>query len=213
MKLNSFQLKWIAIITMLIDHMGAVLFPVHLIFRYIGRISFPIFCFLLVEGFFHTRDIRKYFIRLSAFALLSEVPYDLAFRGNVLDFEHQNVFFTLAIGIAMMYYLEKVSNQAVLRIVYLLIAMWISTILAADYSYKGILLIATYYFCRNQWKEKIAIGALWNLLWNASIQGYGAVSSVFIALYNGEKGKSMKYFFYGFYPIHLLILYGINVIF
>lgn len=102
MGLNSFQLKCIAVITMIIDHTGAVLFPDNMTLRYIGRIAFPIFCFLLVEGFFHTRDVRKYMLRLGMFAVISEIPYDLAFRDTVIEFEHQNVFFTLFIGVVMM---------------------------------------------------------------------------------------------------------------
>ena len=81
MGLSTFQLKWIAIITMLIDHIGAVLFPYELGYRIIGRIAFPIFCFLIVEGFSHTRDVRRYMVRLGIFALISELPYDLAFHG------------------------------------------------------------------------------------------------------------------------------------
>ena len=211
MKLDSFQLKWIAIITMLIDHVGAIFFPGNLVFRYVGRIAFPIFCFQLVEGFFHTRNIEKYMLRLGIFAIISEIPYDLAFRGNILDFEHQNVFFTLAIGVGMMYCLEKCSGP-VLKIIYVLLAMWIATTLVTDYSYKGILLISIYYFLKDQKVEKIILGALWNLAWGI-IQSFGALASIFIALYNGERGKSMKYFFYVFYPMHLLLLYVINVIF
>lgn len=212
MRLNSFQLKWIAIVTMTIDHMGAILFPGNLIYRYIGRIAFPIFCFLLVEGFFHTRNIQKYVIRLGAFAILSEIPYDLAFRGNILDLERQNVFFTLAIGVGLMYCLDRCSELSV-KVIYILLAMWLTITLVTDYSYKGIVLILIYYFLRDRKTEKVALGAAWNFIWNASIQGFGAIASVFIAMYNGEKGKSMKYFFYLFYPLHLLILYGINAIF
>ncbi len=148
MGINSFQLKWIAVITMIIDHTGAVLFPDNMVFRYIGRIAFPIFCFLLVEGFFHTRDVRKYMLRLGLFALISEIPYDLAFRDTVLEFEHQNVFFALLLGVVM--------------------------------------------------------------IWNGSVQMYGAAATAFLIFYNGEKGASMKYFFYLFYPLHLLALYGIH---
>ena len=97
---------------MIIDHTGAVLFPGELMFRYIGRISFPIFCFLLTEGFFHTKDVRKYMLRLGIFAVVSEIPYDLAFRGTVLEFEHQNVFFTLFMGVVMMYALEKSGERS-----------------------------------------------------------------------------------------------------
>ena len=84
--LTSFQLKCIAVVTMVIDHIGAILYPGDLIFRYIGRIAFPIFCFLLVEGFFHTHDRIQYMIRLGIFAILSEIPYDLAFRDQTLEF-------------------------------------------------------------------------------------------------------------------------------
>ena len=102
MKLDSFQLKCIAILTMFIDHMGAVFFPGELMFRYIGRIAFPIFAFLLVEGYFHTRDVRRYMLRLGLFAVISEIPYYLAFRETILEFEHQNMFYTLFIGVDIM---------------------------------------------------------------------------------------------------------------
>lgn len=194
---------------MIIDHTGAVLFPGNMVFRYIGRIAFPIFCFLLVEGFFHTRDIRKYMIRLGVFAFVSEIPYDLAFRNTVLEFEHQNVFFTLLIGVVMMYALERSGGWPV-RAAELLLAMWAADFLCTDYRFKGILLIAVYYFLRESRWAKHAVGAGWNLLWNRSIQMYGALASVLLIFYNGKKGASMKYFFYLFYPLHLLVLYGIH---
>lgn len=208
MKFDSFQLKCIAILTMFIDHMGAVFFPEEWIFRYVGRMAFPIFAFLLVEGFFHTRDVRKYMCRLGIFAVLSEVPYDLAFRGVVLEFEHQNVFFMLFIGVAMMYALEN-SSQWPVKAAEVFLAMWAATFLCADYRFKGILLIAIYYFLRNRKREKLVVGAVWNFLWNWEIQGYGALASVPIAMYSGERGRSMKYFFYLFYPLHLLFFYGL----
>ena len=149
MGLNSFQLKCIAVITMIIDHTGAVLFPGELMFRYIGRISFPIFCFLLTEGFFHTKDVRKYMLRLGIFAVVSEIPYDLAFRGTVLEFEHQNVFFTLFMGVVMMYALEK-SGEWQVKAVEVFLAMWAADLLCSDYRFKGILLIAVYYFFRER---------------------------------------------------------------
>jgi len=211
MKLNSFQLKCIAIVTMLIDHTGVVLFPGQMLFRYIGRISFPVFCFLLTEGFFHTRDVRKYMFRLGCFAILSEIPYDLAFRGVVLEFTRQNVFFTLLIGVILMYALQR-SNNITVKILDILLAMWSAQVLGGDYGYKGILLIVIYYLGREQIVFKTVAGALWNFLWNAPIQGYGALASIPIMLYNGKRGRSIKYLFYVFYPVHLLILFFISYI-
>ena len=149
-KINAFQLKCIAIVTMFIDHVGAILFPGELIFRYIGRISFPIFCFLLIEGFSHTRDIRKYMILLAIFALISEIPYDLAFRHTWFDIERQNVFFTLLIGIVMMYALERCATWPEKAIVVIL-SMWIAVVLKTDYNFKGILLISFYFKVFNSW--------------------------------------------------------------
>lgn len=196
---------------MLIDHIGAILFPQMLWMRCVGRIAFPIFCFLLVEGYFHTRNIEKYILRLGIFAFVSEIPYDLAFRGNVLDIEYQNVFFTLALGVGMMYCLEKY-REIGKQLVCVLLTMWLANTMSVDYGYRGILLIAIYYFLRTQRTEKMILGASWNLLWG-KIQSFGVLASLLLMNYNGEKGRSMKYFFYAFYPVHLLILYGINVIF
>ncbi len=209
MGLTSFQLKWIAIITMLIDHVGAVLFPQYWVLRYIGRISFPIFCFLLTEGFWHTRNIRRYMIRLGGFALISEVPYDLAFHGKVVDPKHQNVFFTLLLGVILMYVLKR-SRELPLQALEILMVMCAADLLRTDYSFKGILLIAVFYLLRENLWLKTACAALWNFLWNGSIQGYGALAMIPIALYNGEQGRKMKYFFYVFYPAHLLVLFLVN---
>ena len=107
--INSFILKMIAIITMVIDHVGAVLFPMNMIFRYIGRISFPLFVFLLVEGSIHTSKIRQYELRMFLFALISEIPFDLAFSNKIVDIYSQNVFWTLTIGLVM---LDLIQNGA-----------------------------------------------------------------------------------------------------
>ena len=206
--LNSFQLKCIAIITMLIDHIGAILFPAQIGFRLIGRFSFPIFCFLLVEGFFHTRDVKKYMVRLGIFALISEIPYDLAFRQVFLEFQRQNVFFTLLLGVFLMYMLQR-TNRRYIKGCYILLAMWLALVAGMSYDYRGILLIMIYYVCRSNLTAKVVLGALWNILWTG-VQQFGALASIPIALYNGEKGKSMKYMFYLFYPLHLLVLYFIS---
>lgn len=207
--LDSFQLKCIAIVSMALDHTGAVLYPSQIWLRCLGRIAFPIFCFLIVEGFFHTRDVRRYMGRLGVFALISEIPYDLAFRGVPLEYAHQNVFFTLLIGIGMMVLLER-NREWPVKAVILLLAMWLAVLIRSDYNFRGVLLIFVFYiFHESRWLA-VTAGGFWNFLYQGVIQKYGVLSVLPLALYNGERGRKMKYFFYIFYPAHLLLLYGIS---
>lgn len=194
---------------MALDHTGAVLYPSQIWLRCLGRIAFPIFCFLIVEGFFHTHDVRWYMGRLGVFALISEIPYDLAFRGVPLEYAHQNVFFTLLIGIGMMVLLER-NREWPVKAVILLLAMWLAVLIRSDYNFRGVLLIFVFYiFHESRWLA-VTAGGLWNFLYQGVIQKYGVLSVLPLALYNGERGRKMKYFFYIFYPAHLLLLYGIS---
>ena len=207
--LDSFQLKCIAIVSMALDHTGAVLYPSQIWLRCLGRIAFPIFCFLIVEGFFHTHDVRRYMGRLGVFALISKIPYDLAYRGVPLEYAHQNVFFTLLIGIGMMVLLER-NREWPVKAVILLLAMWLAVLIRSDYNFRGVLLIFVFYiFHESRWLA-VTAGAFWNFLYQGVIQKYGLLSVFPLALYNGERGRKMKYFFYIFYPAHLLLLYGIS---
>lgn len=207
--LDSFQLKCIAIVSMALDHTGAVLYPSQIWLRCLGRIAFPIFCFLIVEGFFHTHDVRRYMGRLGVFALISEIPYDLAFRGVPLEYAHQNVFFTLLIGIGMMILLER-NREWPVKAVILLLAMWLAVLIRSDYNFRGVLLIFVFYIFHESRRLAVTAGGLWNFLYQGVIQKYGVLSVLPLALYNGERGRKMKYFFYIFYPAHLLLLYGIS---
>lgn len=194
---------------MALDHTGAVLYPSQIWLRCLGRIAFPIFCFLIVEGFFHTHDVRRYMGRLGVFALISEIPYDLAFRGVPLEYAHQNVFFTLLIGIGMVVLLER-NREWPVKAVILLLAMWLAVLIRSDYNFRGVLLIFVFYiFHESRWLA-VTAGGLWNFLYQGVIQKYGVLSVLPLALYNGERGRKMKYFFYIFYPAHLLLLYGIS---
>lgn len=138
--LDSFTLKIIALVTMIIDHTGAVLFPQYPILRIIGRISFPIFAFLAAEGFYHTRNVKKYMLRLAGFAVLSEVPFDIVFYGKFFEPAHQNIFFTLLLGVMLMYFYGSqysLASKAGCVILLLLAGDFFRT----DYGAWGILMI------------------------------------------------------------------------
>ena len=231
-------LKSIAVITMLIDHIGAAFFYVFTssydgsaafagadmiqqVLRIIGRTAFPLFCFLLVEGFLHTRSRIKYLLRLGVFAFLSEVPFDLAFYDVLWDTTMQNVFFTLFFGVLAMASLHWGENWHAAepkkiwrRLVGLLgavLCVGAAYLLRTDYAGGGVLLILVMYVLRNE--------RVW-----VSLAGYATMCLVMmeswcfpafflIPKYNGEKGKSVKYFFYVFYPVHLLLLAGIRILY
>lgn len=228
------QLKWIAIVAMLLDHTAKIIFfqssltmaipyavePSPLIefsqlmfpiFIMIGRLAFPVFCFLLVEGFIHTSNTKKYLIRLFLFALVSEIPYDLAFSHQLIDLQNQNVFFTLLIGLLVIIALEKLRDHSikngVLSVIVVGTGIFSAEWLQTDYGgWIGILLIVVLYLFRELLLLKCILGAM-VLLQNS---WFGLIAFIPIYFYNGTRGKQWKYFFYWFYPVHLLILVGIQ---
>lgn len=215
--INTFILKVIAIVSMTIDHVGYVLLPQYPILRVIGRLAFPIYCFLIIEGYFHTKDIRKYLLRLLIFALVSEVPFDLAFNiGNegINPFHNQNVFFTLFLGLVVVYIYDNLKKYAIDKF-YLYIPAFVGIfgciILAhftnTDYEAGGVCLIFTLYVFREYKLLRILIASLELYLFFGVIECFGIIAFLPIALYNGKLGPKMKYFFYIYYPTHLLILF------
>ncbi|MDO5155644.1 MAG: TraX family protein [Eubacteriales bacterium] len=210
---DSFTLKMIAIITMLIDHIGYTCIPMgtsqYTVFRAIGRIAFPIFCFLIVEGFYHTRSHLNYLIRLAIFAILSEIPFDLAFRHTMFDWGSQNVFFTLMLGLLSLFCLEEINNRRVFVIP--LVLIWAGAyFIQCDYGLGGVLLIDMFYHARKTPIIRAILAALLLYLFFGKFELWGLIAIPLIMLYNGKKGPSIKMLFYWFYPVHLMILYLIN---
>lgn len=219
--MSGFVLKLIAMITMLIDHTGAILFegsPYYIYFRMIGRLAFPIYCFLLVEGFYHTSNVKRYLKRLGVFALISEIPFDLAFSKtdtSINFFESQNVFFTLYIGLLVIYFMSLVKKkymndsmkQNLINIGIVIVGCFAAIFLATDYSFLGVLLILCFYLFRtNKLLLSIAI-LLLNYELAGTLQALAVLSMIFIWFYNGKKGPKLnKYIFYAFYPAHILLL-------
>lgn len=223
--MTSSNLKVIACLSMLIDHIGAILFPNILVFRILGRIAFPIFAFLIVEGYFHTKNVQKYLFRLGIFALISEIPFDRAFNGAWLELGSQNVFFTLFIGLITIYVYDHLNEKYnTLGVVFIICLTILSEFIRSDYGAFGILMIFIFY--KN--KDNKGQQALWLFIINglmavlssmvvntislrSIIQIFALLSLPIIFIYNGKKGLRLKYFFYLFYPLHLIILYGINL--
>lgn len=203
--LTSFHLKVIGIAAMLCDHIGVVFFPELTLLRVIGRIAFPIFAFLLVEGYFHTRSIPKYMSRLLFMAVISEVPYDLLMFGQIVDLRRQNVFFTLFLGILMLYLFETRSN-AVTKVISLLLVLLVSEAVISDYNSSGLIMIFGFYVYRGRtWMRGIA-NAYINIQAIGGIQSYGTLALIPIGFYNGKQGSGSKKFFYASYPAILVVL-------
>ncbi len=220
--MSGFWLKIIAMVTMLIDHSTSVLVPYespyYLIGRSIGRLAFPIFCFLLVEGFLHTSNVKKYLMRLGIFALISEIPFDLAFNHTFLEPGYQNVFFTLFIGMLVLTGLKKINELYKGKVIYLFLSgaviiggCVLALALRTDYDYAGILIILSFYLLR---KNKVLLTAALVIINDIALGGiqFLAVFAIIpILFYNGQRGTKMnKYLFYAFYPVHLLTLYLIG---
>ena len=196
-------LKLLAIISMLIDHVTAILLigsPYYSLGRTIGRLAFPIFCFLLVEGYVHTHDVKKYAVRLFLFALVSEIPFDLAFSYRAVDFAYQNVFFTLLIGLFVLYGMDRVEEPA-FKVLVILAGMAAAVFLRTDYSWKGVAAVAVIYYTRSSKLWQAGMGAL---MFSWEPPAMAAFAPIYF--YNGKRGISIKYLFYIFYPAHLLAL-------
>jgi hypothetical protein len=222
--LNGFHLKLIAICTMFIDHLGYTLFPGDLWLRCVGRVAFPIFCFLIAEGCVYTHDRKKYALRLLAFALLSEIPFNLMNSGAVWDSYHQNVLWTLLTGALVCWLLDwALKNRRALAFVLTALVMaaafYLPERLNTDYGGWGMLLVVMFYGV-----HRAPGGAVSKMIAQAlglaffsiasmgdyvSIELWSLVALVPIWLYNGQRGfspKAVQYGFYAFYPVHILVL-------
>ena len=192
------------------------------VIRKIGRPAFPVFCFFIVEGFCHTRNVKNYAVRLGIFALISEVPFDLAIFGTPFHWGHQNVFFTLLLGLFVIAGLHLVEQhfagttvgKTILRVglnaVIILTGCVLALVLKTDYDFKGILAITVLYLFRNRKKAQMWAGVIIFLLMD-SLEMFAALSFILIWFYNGTRGRQNKYFFYFFYPAHLLLLWLVCV--
>lgn len=200
-------LKLIALLTMVIDHVGAVLYPNIIVLRMIGRISFPIFAYLLALGYKSTHDAKKYLKRLLLFGLLSEIPYILAFNSDNL-----NIFFTLALGLMAIMFFEKKEN------LYVIIVFCFAVFAHVDYGIYGVFVIFfmyVYVYYSKMIGTILFILATFVYSYFNVLQIFAILSIPLIGLLeNIPKDidiKKYKYVFYAFYPLHLVLLYLIRL--
>lgn len=193
----------------------------YMTFRLVGRIAFPIFCFFIIEGFKYTKSRLKYSVRLLIFAFISEIPFDLAFYNDLIYMKYQNVFFTLFIGLITISIVEEIRIKArfqyfikvILNVFIMLFMSIIAEIGNTDYGMTGVLTICIMYFIMIQGNSSSSIMTAGTVLLTVSqyIEFPALINIVLIKAYNGARGKINKYIFYVFYPLHLLILYFINI--
>ncbi|MCJ7574207.1 conjugal transfer protein TraX [Candidatus Bathyarchaeota archaeon] len=210
------SLKWLAIATMTIDHVGVVLYPENIVLRYIGRLSFPLIAYLLMLGLESTRNAKNYLTRLLLFALISQVPFYLA-RG-VLPWEYLNIFFTLSLGVLFIYFFER--NNYIF-----LIPLVASAVLPLDFDGYGIATIGCFYALRKNKRIGIILFILLNLFifFDLPYQSLALLALPLILLHNDGRFPFnkisvktdyppwRKYFFYAYYPLHLLVLYFLKI--
>ncbi|AMD95474.1 TraX family protein [Leptotrichia sp. oral taxon 847] len=217
--MDLFWIKIIGIITMFIDHYHYVIGG-NQILNVIGRIAFPIFAFSLNEGYFHTSNLKKYLVRLFTFAVIIQIP---AILFNL--YYPVNIFFTLFFGLLAVSIVNlknkfKIPVYAfiLLKIFLIFFIFYVTKKFDFDYGIYGILLILVFNIFRNNklflllafFLLNLAVIIFPNVFGLFKIQFFSIFSLIFIFFYNGKRGKSLKYFFYLFYPIHFLILEGIN---
>ena len=228
LRLSTEDLKWIAAGSMLIDHIAAVCIEptalytqerwtvLAVVCRLIGRIAFPLFAWLLVQGFLYTSDRGNYLLRLVLAGVVSEIPFDLAVHGG-LSTASQNTCLTLAFGLALIWLSESIAikTQAekmprlsvILQVLVFLTGGFLAWLLRLDYSFMGILLLAVLYWFRGERRKQCIGGTL------ASLYEVTAVFAFWlIARTDGKREESRfpRSAFYLFYPLHFLVLYLIR---
>lgn len=233
--MNRDILKLLAMVFMLLDHMWATVIPGNQWMTFVGRMAFPIFAFQIAEGFIHTSNFKKYALRLFIFALVSEIPFNLFYGSSLIYPFHQNVMFTLLLGLLAIKVIEKFQKEKTAKNAIIAVAGTVGATFAAtagftDYSGMGVLTVVLFYLARDfkfAWLVQIVGMYVLNIYFFSGMfipveifgktfefttQGFALLALIPIHLYNGKKGKGgklFKYSMYIFYPVHMLILYFI----
>ena len=234
--LNSNTLRLVAVLLMVSDHVWATAMSFGNWMTYIGRMAFPIFAFQIAEGFVHTKNFKKYALRLLAFAVISEIPFNLFYSSRWFNPYHQNVMFTLLLGLLAIKVIDNLKKDISPKnigksLLWLALIAVGGTLGFVDYGFLGVLTVVMFYLCRGYrftpvlqligmilinivfFEGQVFIFDIFGKTVEIPSQGFAVFSLIPIWLYNGKKGKSSKvlqYGFYAFYPVHMLILYLIK---
>ena len=234
--LDSNMLRIIAVLLMLSDHIWATAMSFGNWMTYIGRMAFPIFAFQIAEGFVHTKNFKKYALRLLGFAVITEIPFNLFYSSRVFNPYHQNVLFTLLLGLLAIYVLDNLKKDYSKKnvgksVLWLALICVAGTIGFVDYGFLGVLTVVMFYLCRGYrftpvlqligtilinvvfFEGQVVLFDIFGKTIEIPTQGFAVFSLIPIWLYNGKKGysnKILQYGFYAFYPVHMLILYLIK---
>ena len=231
---TSFSLHLLAMGLMLCDHLWATVVPGNDWLNCIGRIAFPIFAFMVAEGAFRTRSLKKYTLRLLIFAVVSEIPFNLMAGGNWFYPVHQNVLWTFLLGLLLIRWNERAKasgkrwKQILTAAASVIAGYLVGTLSFADYGGAGVLTVLVFYFFRGEkWLLRLAqLVCLWYInmemlggigqeltVFGRTVffarQGFALLALIPIWLYRGRQGphgKALQYLYYGFYPAHLLVL-------
>lgn len=234
---QSLIIKIIAVITMIIDHVGALFFPQILLLRIIGRLSFPLFGWLVAEGFDKTHDKKKYLFRMFCFFLISQIPYYLTFHDGQL-----NIFLTLSVGLSTIWILTEKKLELFFKVLFTACLLFIAFILPINYGLTGVISIISFYFLKNSpWKLSITQIIIWSVYIGFSVLN-GLVDNNLINykneiiqlvavlaipiiylikkhvitteyfLISRTKKFLIQYGFYMFYPVHLLLLFVLTLL-
>lgn len=238
--ITSFALHILAMLFMLCDHLWASLFPSAEWLNCIGRLAFPIFAFMIVEGYFHTSNVKKYVLRMLICAAITEVPFDLFYGGTAFYPFHQNVLWTFIIALLAIILTEKALKLKkrflgwIFAAVIVLLSYAVGTLAMVDYYGAGVLTVLVFYFFRKRkWYclaaqvvclAVINVGMLKGMYYTFTIAGHefelvqqalALLSLIPIWLYKGEQGYHSRWFkrlCYAFYPAHLAVLYIISIL-
>ena len=218
--LDGTALKLLALASMVIDHVGYMLYPGARWLRACGRLAMPVFAFCVAEGLAHTRDRGRYLLRMGAVGLISEIPYDLMTKGKVPDLGHQNILLTFFAAILALILYEAIRTRVkgwpgiLPGLAVLAAAACVSRPLKLDYNYTAVGLVYLFYLLRDTHPAlRTGVAMAWyGWLRRTWVGPWGLLAFPLLLLYNGKRGRGLKWLFYAAFPAHMLLIRLIGIL-